>query len=107
MRWPRRRAPTAAHANVLLRLDGVDTFYGKSHILRDVTFDVRENEIVALLGRNGAGKSTLLKTIIGIAPPRNGRDRAGRRRARRQAVGARSPGAASPMCRRGAACSPA
>jgi len=63
---------SAARETPLLTLSGVDTFYGKSHILRAVTFDVRENEIVALLGRNGAGKSTVLKTIVGIAPPRSG-----------------------------------
>ena len=50
----------------------MDTFYGKSHILNAVSLDVREHEIVALLGRNGAGKSTLLKTLIGIAPPAAG-----------------------------------
>jgi branched-chain amino acid transport system ATP-binding protein len=63
---------SAASETVLLGLDGVDTYYGKSHILRQVSFDVHENEIVALLGRNGAGKSTLLKTITGIAPPATG-----------------------------------
>jgi branched-chain amino acid transport system ATP-binding protein len=63
---------SAATDEVLLSLKGVDTFYGKSHILRDVAFDVRKGEIVALLGRNGAGKSTLLKTIVGIAPPASG-----------------------------------
>ena len=55
-----------------LQAEALHTFYGKSHILRDVAFDVREREIVALLGRNGAGKSTLLKTVIGIAPPAAG-----------------------------------
>lgn len=64
--------PSAAGDKVLLGLSGVDTYYGKSHILRDVGFDVHENEIVALLGRNGAGKSTLLKTITGIAPSARG-----------------------------------
>ena len=63
---------SAAGSRVLLGLKDVDTFYGKSHILRQVSFDVHDNEIVALLGRNGAGKSTLLKTITGIAPPANG-----------------------------------
>src|SRR6478752_4029454 len=56
----------------LLVVDRVDTFYGKSHILNAVSLDVREREIVALLGRNGAGKSTLLKTLMGIAPPAAG-----------------------------------
>ncbi|MCA3628442.1 MAG: ATP-binding cassette domain-containing protein [Methylobacterium sp.] len=64
--------PSAAREEVLLKLQGIDTFYGKSHILRDVSFEVKQNEIVALLGRNGAGKSTLLKTIVGIAPPATG-----------------------------------
>jgi len=67
-----RELPGQAKDDVLLALSGVNTFYGKSHILRDVAFDVREREIVALLGRNGAGKSTLLKTVIGIAPPAAG-----------------------------------
>ena len=64
--------PSAAGASTLLGVEKVNTFYGKSHILNDVSFDVSENEIVALLGRNGAGKSTLLKTLIGIAPPETG-----------------------------------
>jgi ABC-type branched-subunit amino acid transport system ATPase component len=65
--------PSAARDAVLLDLQGVDTFYGKSHILRQVSFNVRQNEIVALLGRNGAGKSTLLKTVTGITAPAAGR----------------------------------
>ena len=79
---------SAAREEVLLKLDGVNTFYGKSHILRDVTFDVRRNEIVALLGRNGAGKSTLLKTIIGIAPPATGDITLGGERIARQSAAA-------------------
>ncbi len=56
----------------LLRFTGVNAYYGKSHILNDATLDVREGEIVALLGRNGAGKSTLLKTLAGLVPPASG-----------------------------------
>ena len=67
-----RELQGTARETTLLSLSGIDTLYGKSHILRDVSLDVRDGEIVALLGRNGAGKSTLLKTIIGIAPPANG-----------------------------------
>jgi ABC-type branched-subunit amino acid transport system ATPase component/ABC-type branched-subunit amino acid transport system permease subunit len=52
----------------LLRFEKVNTYYGKSHILADATLDVREGEIVALLGRNGAGKTTLLKTLNGLVP---------------------------------------
>jgi branched-chain amino acid transport system ATP-binding protein len=63
---------SAARGSTLLSLQGVNTYYGKSHILRNVSFDVHDNEIVALLGRNGAGKSTLLKTIIGVAAPASG-----------------------------------
>jgi branched-chain amino acid transport system ATP-binding protein len=56
----------------VLRFERVNTFYGKSHILHDATLDVREGEIVALLGRNGAGKSTLLKTLAGLVPASSG-----------------------------------
>ena len=67
-----RHRESAAAPDALLSLARVDTFYGKSHILRQVGFTVHEREIVALLGRNGAGKSTLLKTVVGIVPPRSG-----------------------------------
>jgi branched-chain amino acid transport system ATP-binding protein/branched-chain amino acid transport system permease protein len=56
----------------ILRFERVNTFYGKSHILHDATLDVRDGEIVALLGRNGAGKSTLLKTLAGLVPLSSG-----------------------------------
>jgi ABC-type branched-subunit amino acid transport system ATPase component len=57
----------------LLRMQQVNSFYGKSHILNDASLDVRRGEIVALLGRNGAGKSTLLKTLMGLVPAASGR----------------------------------
>ena len=50
---------------VLLALQDVHAFYGKSHILHGVTLEVRKGEIVSLLGRNGAGRSTMLKAIMG------------------------------------------
>jgi ABC-type branched-subunit amino acid transport system ATPase component/ABC-type branched-subunit amino acid transport system permease subunit len=56
----------------LLKLDGINTFYGKSHILQGVSMAVKQGEILALLGRNGAGKSTLLKTVMGITRPASG-----------------------------------
>jgi branched-chain amino acid transport system ATP-binding protein len=56
----------------LLRFEAVNAFYGKSHILNDATLEVREGEIVALLGRNGAGKSTLLKVLTGLLKPASG-----------------------------------
>jgi ABC-type branched-subunit amino acid transport system ATPase component/ABC-type branched-subunit amino acid transport system permease subunit len=66
-------ASATAPGATVLRFDGVNAFYGKSHILHDATLDVREGEIVALLGRNGAGKSTLLKTLAGLVTPASGR----------------------------------
>ena len=56
----------------MLELNKINTFYDKSHILHDVSMEVREGEVVGLLGRNGVGKSTTLKSIIGIAPPSSG-----------------------------------
>jgi len=67
------RAGAGAKETELLRFEKVNSFYGKSHILNDATLDVREGEIVALLGRNGAGKTTLLKTLCGLVPPASGR----------------------------------
>ena len=61
-----------AERPMLLRFERVNAFYGKSHILNDASLDVREGEIVALLGRNGAGKSTLLKSLCGLLPPASG-----------------------------------
>jgi branched-chain amino acid transport system ATP-binding protein len=56
-----------------LRAEGLQTYYGKSHILHGVGLAVEEGEITTLLGRNGAGKSTTLRSIIGLTPPREGR----------------------------------
>ena len=53
-------------SNVILEAEGLHTFYGKSHILHGVTLEVREGEIVTLLGRNGAGKTTTLRSLIGL-----------------------------------------
>jgi branched-chain amino acid transport system ATP-binding protein len=69
----KRSDEAKAEAAQILRFEAVNTFYGKSHILNDATLDVREGEIVALLGRNGAGKSTLLKTLAGLVPLASGR----------------------------------
>ncbi len=56
----------------MLELHGVDTFYGPSQILNDVTLQVNQGEIVCLLGANAAGKTTTMKTIFGIVRPRRG-----------------------------------
>ena len=59
-------------AQPLLRLDGINTYYGQMHILQDVNLEVGEAELVCLLGGNASGKSTTLKTILGIVSPRSG-----------------------------------
>ncbi|UEM25391.1 branched-chain amino acid ABC transporter ATP-binding protein/permease (plasmid) [Skermanella mucosa] len=67
-----RARESAAGSGKVMEARGLNVLYGKSHIINDVSFDLHEGEIVALLGRNGAGKSTLLKGIIGTAPPASG-----------------------------------
>ncbi|MGB8267974.1 MAG: ABC transporter ATP-binding protein [Candidatus Velthaea sp.] len=57
---------------MLLKLENVNAFYGKSHVLQDVSLEVERGEVVALLGRNGSGRSTTLKTIMGLVPARLG-----------------------------------
>jgi branched-chain amino acid transport system ATP-binding protein len=57
----------------VLEAQGLETYYGKSHILHGVGLTVSEGEIVALLGRNGAGKSTTLRSLIGLTHPRQGK----------------------------------
>lgn len=56
----------------MLEVEGINTYYGMSHILFGVSLNVSEGEIVCLLGRNGAGKSTVMKSIMGLAAPREG-----------------------------------
>ena len=56
----------------LLEASGLNSYYGDSHILFDVSLHVARNEVVGLLGRNGAGKSTTLKSLMGVLTPRAG-----------------------------------
>ncbi len=56
----------------LLEVEGLNSYYGDSHILFDVALRVEKNEVVGLLGRNGAGKSTTLKSLMGVVTPRTG-----------------------------------
>jgi len=63
----------AIAAAPIIEVDAINTFYGKSHVLHDVSFRVRENEVVALLGRNGAGKTSTFKSIMGLVRPATGR----------------------------------
>ncbi len=62
----------AAKLEPALAAAGLNTFYGQSHILRDVDFRVMPGETVSLLGRNGMGKTTLLRTLMGLVRPRSG-----------------------------------
>ncbi|MGH6995803.1 MAG: ABC transporter ATP-binding protein, partial [Stellaceae bacterium] len=59
--------------SALLEVEKLNSYYGDSHILFDISLEVAKNEVVALLGRNGAGKSTTLKSLIGMVRPRAGR----------------------------------
>lgn len=59
-------------SGIALQAEGLHTFYGKSHILHGVGLEVREGEIVTLLGRNGAGKTTTLRSLVGLTHAREG-----------------------------------
>ena len=56
----------------LLKVDGLQAWYGESHILHGVGFEIGKGELVTLLGRNGAGKTTTLRSIMGIVEKRSG-----------------------------------
>jgi branched-chain amino acid transport system ATP-binding protein len=66
---------SASDNSVLVEVDDIHTYYGKSHILHGVSLRVGRGEVVGLLGRNGVGKSTTLKTIMGLVSPSRGRVR--------------------------------
>ena len=59
-------------SNPLIQVQGLNSFYGASHILRNIDFEVNQGETIGLMGRNGMGKSTLLKSIMGIVTPQSG-----------------------------------
>jgi urea transport system ATP-binding protein len=62
----------AAADDTMLRISGLNVYYGESHILRNVDLTVPRGQMVCLIGRNGVGKTTLLKTIMGLLKPRSG-----------------------------------
>lgn len=64
-------------AEALLAVKGLEAWYGESHVLHGMEFDVREGEVVTLLGRNGAGKTTTMRSIMGIVGKRTGSIRFG------------------------------
>src|SRR5256885_9264765 len=59
----------------MLTVNNLNQYYGGSHILRDVTFELPPGKVTVLLGRNGVGKTTLLRTLMGLVPAKNGRVR--------------------------------
>ncbi|NEQ96816.1 MAG: urea ABC transporter ATP-binding subunit UrtE [Cyanothece sp. SIO2G6] len=63
---------TPATANPMLHLQGLDVYYGESHILRQVDLTILPGQMVCLIGRNGVGKTTLLKSVMGLLQPRQG-----------------------------------
>ena len=56
----------------MLKVEGVNQYYGGSHILRGVSFEARAGEVTVILGRNGVGKTTLLKSLMGLVPIKTG-----------------------------------
>jgi branched-chain amino acid transport system ATP-binding protein len=69
---PAASAPSPAPGAPMLSVRGLNAWYGESHVLHGVDFDIAAGEVVTLLGRNGAGKTTTLKAIMGIVPRREG-----------------------------------
>jgi branched-chain amino acid transport system ATP-binding protein len=67
-------APAGAKASTgaLMEIRGLEAWYGESHVLHGVDIDIREGEVVTLLGRNGAGKTSTLRSIMGLVPRRTG-----------------------------------
>src|SRR3954464_7187054 len=57
----------------MLKVDGINQYYGGSHILRTLGFEAKVGEVTVVLGRNGVGKTTLLKSLMGVVPVRAGR----------------------------------
>jgi urea transport system ATP-binding protein len=56
----------------MLKVEGLNQYYGGSHILRDLSFEARQGEVTVVLGRNGVGKTTLLKSLMGVVPIKTG-----------------------------------
>jgi urea transport system ATP-binding protein len=59
-------------AGEILKVDGLNQYYGGSHILRNLSFEARLGEVTVVLGRNGVGKTTLLKSLMGVVPAKTG-----------------------------------
>src|SRR5699024_4408458 len=70
--WSSKRISARREARAMLKVNHINVYYGKIHALKDVSFEVQDGEVVALIGANGAGKSTTLKTVWGRQRPRTG-----------------------------------
>lgn len=70
-------AASSTAANVLLRIENLNAWYGESHVLHGIDLTVNQGEVVTLLGRNGAGRTTTLKSILGMVDRRSGSIRIG------------------------------
>jgi branched-chain amino acid transport system ATP-binding protein len=57
----------------VLKIDDIHTYYGESYILQGISLEVKEGQVIGILGRNGMGKTTLMRSIMGFTPPRRGR----------------------------------
>lgn len=88
----------------MLKVENLSSGYGTITILRDVSFEMKQGEIVAIIGRNGVGKSTLIKSLIGLIRPKSGKVVYGDRDITRMKPYERAPWA-SAMCRRAMASS--
>ncbi len=62
----------AAEQPTMLKVDGINQYYGGSHILRNVGFEAKQGEVTVVLGRNGVGKTTLMKSLMGVVPVKTG-----------------------------------
>src|SRR5690606_1071039 len=71
------QASGPANLEAILEVRNLEAWYGESHVLHGIDFNVREGEVVTLLGRNGAGKTTTLKSIMGMIGKRKGSVRFG------------------------------
>ena len=56
----------------MLKIDGINQYYGGSHILRNLSMEAKVGEVTVILGRNGVGKSTMLKSVMGVVPVKTG-----------------------------------
>ena len=65
-------AGTKPSTGALMEIRGLEAWYGESHVLHGVDIDIREGEVVTLLGRNGAGKTSTLRSVVGLVPRRSG-----------------------------------